>query len=362
MTIFLTNIILPSGQSSNGIILNNGAIQFRANSTKANPKLVNEQLEVIESNYVDSLPEYFFEDSPNHESSSLKTSSKTLVGKFKTTEMPITIPSTQLSKEDFVEILDANKDIQESLFSHVEIRKWVSPSNPSIYPEKLNMNPTKRISNVSNSFVEINDYNEIMLKHGITKRNFTTLHKMDHENLPMNLYLNHMVEVLNRHKDNPEKYWKLCFALARRSNVFLALMLTEFDPAWHRNMSLKELHLLVYKLRTMWHSNPHELAYRRCYIPKEICPDTGLVRKYRPLGVPKVMWRTYLHTWNQFFMIFLSEKLPLSQHGFFSGRGTKTAWEELLSNVIHQKDIVEFDLKGFFPSVNVASVCNQLEE
>jgi len=267
----LTNIILPSGQSSNGIICNNGAIQVRKYAS-----------EVKASDTYNLLEEQKI-----------------------------------LSHSAMSDILTANKDIAALFPKVVEFFKVES--------DPKEVNPFKRISNVSNSFVEINDYNEVMAKHGINKRNFTTLHKISHENSEMNRYLINIIKVLQRHRGNPTLYWKLCFCLGRRSNVFLALMLTEFDPNWHRNMSLKELHLLIYKLRTMWHSNPTDLAYRRCYIPKTICPDTGIVLKSRPLGVPKVMWRVYLHTWNQFFMVFLADKIPMSQHGFFSGRGTKTA-------------------------------------
>lgn len=299
MSTYLTTLILPSGQRSNGISINNGIFLSRT---------------------------YHWQ------------------------------PEEYLSPDELMEILEANKDIEPHFPIHT------SENKKDIYPTKLFLDPLKRASNVSNSFVEINKYNEIMARHGVNKRDFTTLHKKDAENRNMNKYLDHMVKVLNHTKDNPELFWKLCFRLGRQSNVFLALMLTEYDPNWHRNITLKELHLLIYKLRTMWHTQPHELSYKRTYIPKEICPDTGIVRKVRPLGVPKVMWRTYLHCWNQFLTIYLSEKIPLSQHGFFSGRGTKSAWEEILTDVLPTKDIYEFDLKGFFPSVNVAAVMNKLEE
>lgn len=235
MMINLTNIILPSGQSSNGIICNNGAIQLR-----------NYASEVHASDTYNLLEEQAI-----------------------------------LSHSTMSDILTANKDIAAMLPKVVESLQ-VQYGTEAV-------TPFKRISDVSNSFVEINEYNEVMAKHGINKRNFTTLHKISHDNSEMNRYLRNIFKVLHRHRGNPTLYWKLCFCLARRSNVFLALMLTEFDSNWHRNMSLKELHLLIYKLRTMWHTNPTDLAYRRCYIPKTVCPDTGIVMKHRPLGVPKVM-------------------------------------------------------------------------
>lgn len=49
------------------------------------------------------------------------------------------------------------------------------------------------------------------------------------------------------------------------------------------------------------------------------------------------------------------------QHGFRPGRGTKTAWSEVLSKVIKYRYVYEFDLKGFFSNVNVARVLRFLE-
>lgn len=51
-----------------------------------------------------------------------------------------------------------------------------------------------------------------------------------------------------------------------------------------------------------------------------------------------------------------------SQHGFRPGRGTLTAWETILNNVIKSKDIYEFDLKGFFDSINLDYISKVLIE
>jgi hypothetical protein len=55
-----------------------------------------------------------------------------------------------------------------------------------------------------------------------------------------------------------------------------------------------------------------------------------------------------------------SGKFRESQHGFRPGRGTLTAWKHILSNVIKAKDIYEFDLKGFFDSINLDYISNEL--
>lgn len=241
------------------------------------------------------------------------------------------------------------------------------PGNSKKLMEPMNfgdMNPFGRISNVSNTFVEIDEYNKLMREHGLEKRGSSKLHLVKHSpgNKSQQQYLDHTTIVLNKLIDNPELYWKMAFVLARRSNVFSALMITELEPNWHRFMNIKELHLLITKYRKFWRENPYTIEYRRVYIPKTIDPATKIVTKVRPLGVPKLVWRAYLHGWNQFLMIYLHKRIPLQQHGFYSGRGTKTAWEEVLKTVKQSKFIYEFDIKGFFPSVNVAGVMNKLEE
>lgn len=226
------------------------------------------------------------------------------------------------------------------------------------------INPFKRVSNVSKTFVEINEYDELMEKHGLKKRGSSKLHLVTHsdQNKKASQYIDHTCKVLNQLENDPELFWKMAFVLARRSPVISALMITELEPNWHRFMNLKELHLLISKYRKFWRETPYQLDYKRVYIPKTIDPATKIVTKVRPLGVPKLVWRAYLHSWNQFLMIFLRNRIPLQQHGFYSGRGTKTAWEQVLKDVKSHKNIYEFDIKGFFPSVNVASVMNKLEE
>lgn len=49
-----------------------------------------------------------------------------------------------------------------------------------------------------------------------------------------------------------------------------------------------------------------------------------------------------------------------SQHGFRPGRGTLTAWRHILKDVVKSKDIYEFDLKGFFDSINLDYIAMQM--
>jgi hypothetical protein len=64
---------------------------------------------------------------------------------------------------------------------------------------------------------------------------------------------------------------------------------------------------------------------------------------------------------NNFMHMFVKDYLLPSQHGFIPGRGTLSAWKEIMTKVIDKPYIYECDLKQFFPSVNVSKLGKLLE-
>lgn len=202
-----------------------------------------------------------------------------------------------------------------------------------------------------------------MARHGLEKRNPSQLHLVANpSSRHMIKYLDYIQLRLNHLVYRPEEFWQFAQMIARRSSVFKSMMFREVLPRFHRECNMKELYLLMNHYNLYWETLPVALKYRRVYIPKAKDPETNKTIKWRPLGVPTVAWRIYLHSWQQFLMIFLRDRISQHQHGFYKGRGTKTAWEEVLSKVIHAPDIIEFDLKGFFPSVDVRESITLLEK
>lgn len=47
-------------------------------------------------------------------------------------------------------------------------------------------------------------------------------------------------------------------------------------------------------------------------------------------------------------------------HAYIPKRGVHTAWRALLPRLFSEKNIYEFDLKGFFPSVDISEIGNLL--
>ncbi len=53
---------------------------------------------------------------------------------------------------------------------------------------------------------------------------------------------------------------------------------------------------------------------------------------------------------------FLSSGWPKNQHGYKSGRGVHTIWNQVLLKILKAKYIIEFDFRGFFNTVKVEAV------
>jgi hypothetical protein len=58
----------------------------------------------------------------------------------------------------------------------------------------------------------------------------------------------------------------------------------------------------------------------------------------------------------------LQDKVNINQHGFISGRGTLTAWKEILKNVVNSPDIYEIDLKGAFEAITNKHIAKTLDD
>lgn len=58
--------------------------------------------------------------------------------------------------------------------------------------------------------------------------------------------------------------------------------------------------------------------------------------------------------------MFILPGISDSQHGFQPGKGTMTAWREIISKVINSPDIYEFDLEKFFDQVNLNTILRRL--
>lgn len=61
-------------------------------------------------------------------------------------------------------------------------------------------------------------------------------------------------------------------------------------------------------------------------------------------------------------LVWLQNYQHPSQHGFIPGKGTDTAWKQIISEVLPAKYIYEIDLKEFFDRVNLDYLSNTLRK
>jgi len=163
------------------------------------------------------------------------------------------------------------------------------------------LTPFSRIPSVLDSFVELTEDNTIMAKHGVKKRNASLLHLcVNTRTQSMNRYLMYVQHRLNALVNSGDSagFWRFALLIARQSFVFKAIMFHELNEHWHREMTMKELYLLMGKYDEYWDQLPMNLKYKRKFIAKlwEFNEDGAkVVLKWRPLGVPTMAWRLYLH-------------------------------------------------------------------
>lgn len=229
--------------------------------------------------------------------------------------------------------------------------------------DKMNMQDIL-LPDVSQFKLELGDYNPLLLSWGIITRHGSNKTIVENRNRRANRYLlymqNRMLKSLEEKRY--ENYWKIASILLILSNSYLISNIQYKDKNLYRKITLEKLTQLLTKIQSLRGHNSnrktlrsfqkgqingydimnHYINYKRFYLPKGT--------SWRPLGVPTQAWRIYnsmlLHPLTGFFNI------DANQQGFVPRRGTLTAWQRLLKEVIPSRNILEIDFEGFYPSIS----------
>jgi len=218
-----------------------------------------------------------------------------------------------------------------------------------------NMNPFKSLPNVREFIIEVQDLDPLFEEEGIKKRLAPILKFKRHNNARLNRYILWQVYRLNKSIYETKKFWHISEYVLKRSTTFALHSLNHCYGKWHREASLSWVRNLLRNFQQVRTSNMSKIDLKRVYIQKA----NG---QPRPLGVPSLPWRMYLHLWNQVLSIYLQHDINKSQHGFMPGKGTMTAWMEILEKVITKDNIYEYDLSGCFDRISISRLDSLLEK
>lgn len=146
------------------------------------------------------------------------------------------------------------------------------------------------------------------------------------------------------------QFWARSFMLLQRSKVLRLVALYKLNRNWYRAFKFTTvvdwLKVLNHKIETL---DPR-LDITRNYVEK-VKPDG--TKTWRPIGAPDWPDRMYLYLLSSFVTIFVQDYIGKYQHAFQPGKGVASALADL-SDMKGYSYIYEFDLKQFFPGLNIS--------
>jgi hypothetical protein len=157
-------------------------------------------------------------------------------------------------------------------------------------------------------------------------------------------------------------YWGIGMQLLRSSVAFRTALfkktLGKKDRWFHRHFDIADLFQINRAYQEIADKFSSKIQIRRKWISTEQRDGSF---KWRPLGISPYPWRIFTRGMNNLLETFLSGGWPANQHGYKTGRGVHTVWNQILHTVIKAKYIFEFDFTGFFNTVRLEAMAKTLD-
>lgn len=218
---------------------------------------------------------------------------------------------------------------------------------PSVHGKDVNPNAIRswtKLPNVRGFSVKVSPWDWVFAIFGLRKRLTPKLQFHPYSNLDSNRYVEYMYQRLTKqvsikeYDKAVETMWILM-----NSKSYLACCYNKVVRNWHRELPLWLVEKHLSSINEMVKARSTAIDYKRVYFWD--------VKKYRPLGVPSIPWRVYLHMYNNLLVQWRMHSETGVQHAYLPGKGALTAWNQIVK-LLNQPNIYESDYKGFFDNVS----------
>jgi len=209
--------------------------------------------------------------------------------------------------------------------------------------------PWKPMPSIRKFEIHLAVYDWLLLLFGLFRRydSATTLYGW--KNGKANLYIDYMFKRLR--SQVKRELWKdaaRTMATLMNSHAYQCCCLNYVARGWYKTMKYKMVLKTLREVKSLAKSRATEIQFKRVYLEEPT--------KFRPLGVPTLPWRIYLHMYNNLLTEWRLVSEGDSQHAYLPGRGVITAWEALFEKLEREPNIYEADYEGFFNNVTHSGI------
>jgi len=222
------------------------------------------------------------------------------------------------------------------------------------YLDRTVKRPWHIIPSIQGFRIELSPNDWLLTLFGLKKRFPNKMEFDTWKNDDSNGYIDYMFKrltkqvTLEKYDEASKTIWILM-----NSPAYQVSALNHVMKNWHRKLPINQVIHVMKDVQKLVRNKSTRLKYARVYLQE--------TSKLRPLGVPAMSWRIYLHMYNNCIVQWRLVSEGNKQHGYLPGRGLITAWFEI-SKRLNSPHIFEADFKGFFNNVTHEGLHKTLTE